>query len=49
MLSHALLVVTAVSERARHPPPSELIGSTCNQRQHRFAALLVQPAIAGRR
>jgi hypothetical protein len=50
MLAHASLVVTAVSKRARHPPPSELIGSTCNQRQHRFAALLSSPPslVAGR-
>jgi hypothetical protein len=47
MLAHAFLVVTAVTEHARHPPSSELIGLTCNEIQHLFAALLVQPAIAG--
>jgi len=43
MLAHAFLVVAAVTEHARHPPPSGLIGLTCNELQHLFAAL-VDPA-----
>jgi hypothetical protein len=34
MLAHAFLVVAAVTEHARHPPPSGLIGLTCNELQH---------------
>jgi SRSO17 transposase len=43
MLAHAFLVVAALAEHARHPPPSGLIGLTCNELQHLFAALAVQP------
>jgi hypothetical protein len=43
MVAHALLVVLAATHRTRHPPPSGLIGLTCNGLQHLFAALLVQP------
>jgi SRSO17 transposase len=43
MLAHAFLVVAAVTEHARHPPPSGLIGLTCNELQHLFAALVIQP------
>jgi hypothetical protein len=43
MLAHALLVVLAATHRTRHPPPSDLIGLTCNEVQHLFAALLAQP------
>jgi SRSO17 transposase len=43
MLAHAFLVVAAVTEHARHPPPSGLIGLTCNEIQHLFAALVIQP------
>ena len=43
MLAHALLVVAAVTERAQRPPPSGLIGLTCNEIQHLFAALVIQP------
>jgi SRSO17 transposase len=42
MLAHAFLVVAAVTDHARHPPPSGLISLTCNEVQHLFAALLVQ-------
>jgi hypothetical protein len=35
--------VLTVSERARHPAPAGLIGLTCYELQHLFAALLVQP------
>jgi hypothetical protein len=47
MVAHAFLVVAAVTEHARHPPPSGLIPMTCNEIQHLFAALLVQPACDG--
>jgi SRSO17 transposase len=43
MLAHAFLVVAAVSEQARHPWPSGLIGLTCNEFQHLFAALVAAP------
>jgi SRSO17 transposase len=43
MLAHAFLVVAALTEHARHPPPSGLIGLTCNEVQHLFATLVVQP------
>jgi hypothetical protein len=36
-------VVAAVTERTRQPPPSGLIGLTCNEVQHLFATLVVQP------
>jgi hypothetical protein len=42
MLAHAFLVVTAVTEHARHPPPG-LISLTCNELQHLFAALVAVP------
>jgi SRSO17 transposase len=44
MLAHAFLVVAAVTERTRQPPPSGLIPLTCNEVQHLFAALLARPA-----
>jgi SRSO17 transposase len=44
MLAHAFLVVAALTERTRHPPPSDLISLTCNEVQHLFAALLARPA-----
>jgi hypothetical protein len=44
MPAHAFLVVVAVTQRTRHPTPSGLVGLTCNQVQHRFAALLARPA-----
>jgi len=43
ILAHAFLVVAAVTEHARHPPPSGLIGLTCNEIQHLFAALVAVP------
>ncbi len=43
MLAHAFLVVAASTERTQRPPPSELIGLTCNEIQHLFAALVIQP------
>jgi hypothetical protein len=44
MVAHAFLVVAAVTEHARHKPPSGLISLTCNEVQHLFAALLTRPA-----
>jgi SRSO17 transposase len=43
MLAHAFLVVAAVTEHARHPPPPGLIGLTCNEVQHLYAALVARP------
>jgi hypothetical protein len=44
MVAYALLVVAAVAEHARHPPPLGLIPLTCNQIQHLVAAPACQPA-----
>jgi SRSO17 transposase len=44
MVAHAFLVVAALTDRTRHPPPSGLISLTCNEVQHLFAALLTRPA-----
>jgi SRSO17 transposase len=44
MLAHAFLVVAALTERTRRPPPPGLIPLTCNELQHLFAALLARPA-----
>jgi SRSO17 transposase len=50
MLAYAFLVVAAVTEYARHPPPLGLIPLTCNEIQHLFAALVAAPvADRGRR
>jgi len=43
MLALAFLVVLAVTGRARHPTPAGLIGLTCNELQHLFAALVAVP------
>jgi hypothetical protein len=43
MLAHAFLVVAAVTEHARHPPPLGLIPLTCNRIQDLFAALVAVP------
>ncbi len=43
MLAHAFLVVAALAERTRQPPPSGLIPLSCNEIQHLFAALLAPP------
>jgi hypothetical protein len=43
MLAHAFLVVVALAERTRHPAPPGLIGLTCNEVQHLFAALVAVP------
>jgi hypothetical protein len=44
MLAYAFLVVAAVTEHDRHPPPLGLIPLTCNEIQHLFAALVCPPA-----
>jgi hypothetical protein len=43
MFAHAFLIVAALTERTRHPSPSGLIGLTCNELQHLFAALVARP------
>jgi hypothetical protein len=43
MLAHAFVVVAAVTERTRRPPPSGLVPLTCNEVQHLFAALVARP------
>ena len=43
MVAHAFLVVAALTEYTRHPPPSGLISLTCNEVQHLFAALVAVP------
>jgi SRSO17 transposase len=43
MVAHAFLVVAAVAQRARDPAPSGLIGLTCNEVHHLFAALIAMP------
>jgi SRSO17 transposase len=43
MLAYAFLVVAAVTEHTRHPPPLGLIPLTCNEIQHLFAALVAVP------
>jgi len=45
MLAHAFLVVAAVTEHTRQPPPSGLIPLTCNEIQHLFAALVATPIV----
>jgi hypothetical protein len=45
MLAHAFLVVAALTQHTRHPPPHELIGVTCSKVQHLFAALLAGPQL----
>jgi hypothetical protein len=43
MLACAFLVVAAVTQHARHPPPLGLIPLTCNEVQRLVAALVCQP------
>jgi SRSO17 transposase len=43
LLAHAFLVVAALAEHTRHPPPPELIPLTCNEVGYLFAALLARP------
>jgi hypothetical protein len=44
MLAYAFLVVAAVTEHARHPPPLGLLPLTCNEIQHLFATLVAAPS-----
>jgi SRSO17 transposase len=43
MLAHAFLVVAAGTDQAHGPAPPGLIGLTCNEVQHLFAALVAAP------
>ena len=43
MLAYGFLVVAAVTDHARHPPPLGLIPLTCNEIQHLFATLVAVP------
>jgi hypothetical protein len=43
MLAHAFLVVAALLQRIRHPPPPELIPLTCNEVSHLFVGLAARP------
>ncbi len=43
MVAHAFLVVAALAERTRRPPPPELVPLSCNELQHLFAALPARP------
>jgi SRSO17 transposase len=44
MVAHAFLVVAALAERTRQLAPPGLVGLTCNEMQHLFAALVARPA-----
>jgi SRSO17 transposase len=44
MLADAFLAVAAATDRAQQPAPAGLIALTCNEIQHLFAALVIQPA-----
>jgi hypothetical protein len=46
MLAHAFLVVAAVTDQARGPALPGLIGLTCSEVQHLFAALVAVPVVA---
>jgi hypothetical protein len=43
MLAHAFLVMAALLQRIRHPPPPELIPLTCNEVSHLFVGLAARP------
>ena len=45
MLAHAFLVVAALAERTQRPAVPGLVPLTCNEVQHLFAALVIQPVI----
>jgi hypothetical protein len=42
-VEQSVLVVAAVTDRTRHPPPSGLVRLTCNEVQHLVATLLARP------
>jgi hypothetical protein len=44
MLAHAFLVVAALLQPARHPPPPERVSLTCNEVGHLYATLAARPA-----
>lgn len=43
MLAHAFLTVVRADEHAQHPAPDQLIPLSCDEIQHLFTALAVQP------
>jgi hypothetical protein len=43
ILAHAFLVVAALTQHTRHPPPPGLIPLTCNEVSHLFAGLAARP------
>ncbi len=43
MLAHAFLAVVRTDEHARNPAPDGLVPLSCNEIQHLFIALVVQP------
>jgi SRSO17 transposase len=43
MVAHAFLVVAALAEQTQRPPPSGVVPLTCNEVQHLFSALVIQP------
>jgi hypothetical protein len=45
MLAHAFLVVAAMTDQARQPTPSRLIGLTCNEASTCFGALVAGPPL----
>jgi SRSO17 transposase len=44
MLAHAFLVVAALLQHTRHPPPPERVPVTCNEVSHLYATLVARPA-----
>ena len=47
MLAHAFLAVVRAEEHPHRPDPDELIPLTCNEIQHLFIALVVEPLSIG--
>src|SRR5699024_5771387 len=46
MLAAAFLVVVAAAERARRQAPADRVALTCNEIQHLFTVLIVEPVCA---
>jgi SRSO17 transposase len=43
MVAHAFLVVAALAQHTRHPPPPERVPLTCNEVSHLYATLAARP------